>query len=116
MEVDNLTIEILPGTPEGVRIIRLAGPFTLTSIWDFQSLVRNGNDRITIVDFSQVPYMDSAALGSVMGLHVSCQRLQRKYGLAGVGPRLRTLFTVAGVDGILATYPTAEDALRALSV
>jgi anti-anti-sigma factor len=114
--VETLTIELIPGTPEGVRIIRLAGPFTLTSIWEFQSLIRDGTERITIVDFNGVPYMDSAALGSVMGLHASCQRLQRKYGLAGVNARLQTLFTVAGVNGILATYPTVEDALRSLTV
>jgi anti-anti-sigma regulatory factor len=67
-----------------------------TSIWDFQSLVRGGSGQTTIVDLTEVLYMDSVAPGSLVGLHVSCQRLQRKYALAGAGQRLTTLFTVAG--------------------
>lgn len=113
--MEQLTIETVAGAPEGVRIIRLAGPFTLPSIWEFQSLVRSGNEHTTIVDFTEVPYMDSAALGSVMGLHVSCQRTNRKYGLVGVAERLRTLFKVSGVGSILITYPTVNEALQSLS-
>lgn len=113
--MEQLTIDTVPDSPAGVRILRLTGPFTLTSIWDFQSQIRSGTEQTTIVDFTEVPYMDSAALGSVMGLHVSCQRLHRKYGLIGVGPRLRTLFEVAGVDRLLVTFPSLDAALDALS-
>ena len=113
--MEQLTIETVADAPEGVRILRLVGPFTLPSIWEFQSLVRSGDEHTTILDFTEVPYMDSAALGSVMGLHVSCQRLNRKYALVGVGQRLRTLFTVSGVNPILITYPTVSEALQSLS-
>ena len=112
--MEQLTLEVVPGSPEGVRIIRLAGPFTLTSIWDFQSVVRSGDEQITILELADVPYMDSAALGLVMGVHVSRQKLHRKYALVGVGERLRSLFSVAGVDKILVTYATRDDALKAL--
>ena len=115
LPVEQLTIETLPAPKPGVRILKLSGPFTLPSIWEFQSQVRNGAEPTTIVDFAGVPYMDSAALGSVMGLHVSCQRLQRKYALVGVEPRIRTLFEVSGVNGLLVTYPTIDEAIHALT-
>jgi len=115
LRVEQFSIETVPNTPPGVRILRLSGPFTLTCIWEFQSKVRAGAEHTTIVDLTEVPYMDSAALGSVMGLHVSCQRLQRKYGLVGVGQRMLTLFEVSGVKGLLVTFPTLDDALGALS-
>jgi anti-anti-sigma regulatory factor len=54
--------------------------------------------------------MDSAALGAVMFLHASSLRNQRQYALVGAAERLRTLFKVAGVDEILITYSTAEEA------
>lgn len=113
--MDELKIESISGSREGVRIIRLTGPFVLQGVFEFQSVTRAGNDPVTIVDLTAVPFMDSAALGAVMGLHVSCQRQQRKYGLVGASGRLKTLFEVAGVAGILSTFRTIEEAEEKLA-
>jgi anti-anti-sigma factor len=113
--MDELKIESIHGTRNGVRILRLTGPFVLQGVFEFQSIVRAGNDPVTIVDLTDVPFMDSAALGAVMGLHVSCQRQQRKYGLVGASGRLRTLFEVAGVAAILVTFRTVEEAEEKLT-
>ncbi len=113
--MDVLKINSTPGTREGVRVLRLMGPFVLQGVFEFQSTVRTGDDPVTIVDLTDVPFMDSAALGAVMGLHVSCQRQQRKYGLVGASSRLRTLFEVAGVAPILATFHSLEEAEQKLT-
>ena len=113
--MDQPKIESLPGSHEGVRILRVHGPFTLPGIFEFQSIVRGGDAPVTIIDLTDVPYMDSAALGAIVGVHTSSQRLQRKYALVGVSPRLRTLFQVGGVDGILVTYASLEEAEQHLA-
>lgn len=113
--MDQFTIEWLPETRAGVRTLQLAGPFTLTEVIDFQSVIRESTFPMTIVDLSGVAYMDSAALGSLLGFHVSCQRESRKYALAGVSDRLKTMMRVAGVDGLLPVYATAADAEAALT-
>jgi len=102
------------GNLEGERILTLSGPFTLAAVFDFQDTIRKDHLPITIVDLSSVPYMDSAALGSLLGLHVSCQRDGRRYGLLGVSERLRTLFRVAGVDSLLPVYGSLADAEASL--
>ena len=111
--MDQLDIESLPGAQPGMRILKLTGPFTLATIFDFQTVVRENPAPVTIIDVSGVPYMDSAALGSVLGFHASCQREGRRYGLVGVSDRLRTLFRVAGVDQLLTSYGTTEEAAAA---
>jgi anti-anti-sigma factor len=113
--MDELKIESTPGTREGVRILRLTGPFVLQGVFEFQSIVRTGTHPVTIVDLTDVKFMDSAALGAVMGLHVSCQRQQHKYGLVGASSRLRTLFEVAGVAAILVTFRSIEEAEEKLT-
>ena len=95
------------------QMIKLSGPFTLGTMFEFQTLVREQKAASTIVDLSGVPYMDSAALGSLLGFHVSCAREGRKYALVGVSERLKTLFKVAGVDSVLITFDTAESAKQA---
>ena len=101
--MEELRIDTLSGE-NGTQVLQLAGPFTLGTMFDFQNLVRQQKAPVTIIDLTGVPYMDSAALGSLLGFHVSCQREGRKYGLVGVSPRLRTLFKVAGVEGVLVIY------------
>jgi anti-anti-sigma factor len=108
--MSELKIEALPGIHEGIRILRLTGPFTLRDVFDFQKICRSCNDPVTLIDLTEVPYMDSASLGAIISLHTSSQRNQRHYALVGVSERLRTLFNVGGVDGLLVTYPSLEEA------
>ncbi|HEY1183599.1 MAG TPA: STAS domain-containing protein [Bryobacteraceae bacterium] len=108
--MEELQIEIGTGARPDVRILRLTGPFTLSTMFDFQNIVREGAAAVTIVDLGGVPYMDSAALGALLGFHVSCQREHHRYALTGVSNRIRTLFQVAGVEGFLVRYETQEQA------
>jgi anti-sigma B factor antagonist len=112
--VEELQIETVSGGVDGVRILRLAGPFTLRTLFDFQSLVREGNEQTTFIDLTEVPYIDSAALGCLMGVHVSSKRLNRRYALVGASARLMSLFNMCGVDDILVTYPTLDEAQKAM--
>ena len=95
-------------------MIRLSGPFTLPGIFEFQALVRTADSPVTIVDLTDVPFMDSAALGAVMYLHASRKRRGDDYALVGINDRLRTMFQVGGVDDILLTYSSVAEAEGAL--
>ncbi len=112
--MDKLSIEAVPGG-EGIRILRLDGPLTLRGLVEFQSMVRESEEPITIVNLTKVPFMDSAGLGALMGVHTSCQKLGRKYAIVGASDRVRSLFGVAGIEKILVTYDTIEDAKKALT-
>ena len=115
-------IETITGTREGTRILRLTGPFTLEGVFAFQSIADSLNETVVIIDLTDVPYMDSCALGSIMGLHRPSQSHQRQYVVVGASERLRTMFRVAccarselaRVDDILVTYATLEEAQQKL--
>ena len=101
------------GTDHKVVVLDAAGDIDLHRSADFQqALVEPLAQHPTtmIVNLAGVPYMDSAALGALLGYHVSCQREGHRYALTGVSGRIRTLFQVAGVDGFLMCYDTPEQA------
>lgn len=112
--MDQLKIESLPGRNEESRILKLTGPFTLNAVFEFQAITRQQPTPVTIIDLSEVPYMDSASLGALLGFQASCQRERRKCGIAGVCGRIEVLFQVSHVNGLVKCFPTvaeAEDAM-----
>lgn len=107
-------IETLPGQNERTRILRITGPLTLKTLFDFQQALRSETAAVMIVDLSAVPYLDSAGLGSLLELHGSCRRNGQRYALAGATERLETIFHITHVDKMLLRFPTVEDAEKTL--
>ena len=97
-------------SPSGARIFKLSGPLTIQTLFDFQQMIREETAKPIIVDVSQVPYMDSAGLGCVVSAYTSCQRNHRAFGITGLTDRIRTLFAVTHVDGLLPCFDSLEAA------
>jgi anti-sigma B factor antagonist len=112
--MDDFKIDSDSESGDGIFVLRLSGPFTLDGLFEFQSVVRGVSDPAIIIDLTNVPYMDSASVGAIMSVHTSAQRNNRRYALVGVCDRIRTLFRVVGLEEILVTYPTLEEAQRKL--
>lgn len=108
-------LETLPGSNEDVSIVKVGGSLTINNFFDFQDVARKSSSGLLIVDLADVPYIDSAALGCLIGIHVSREKTARKYALVNVNERLRSLFTMTGVHGFLVTYANVDDAEAALA-
>ena len=95
---ETLTIESLPGPAEGQHILRLKGPIVLTTFFEFQRIVREDSSSTLILDFSDVPYVDSAGIGALTMGYVHRQTEKRGILLVGVNSRVRTALKVTKVD------------------
>lgn len=111
---EELKLEKL-NTPGGACLLKLTGPLTLKTLFDFQQFSRTETARAIIVDIGGVPYMDSAGLGSIISLFASCQRTNRGFGIIGLSERIRTLFEVTQCDGLLPCFDSLEAADSAVS-
>jgi len=98
MTDEKLTIEDLPSAGNGQRILRLTGPLVLNSFFAFQTLIRDDQSSVLILDFTGVPYVDSAGIGALVGAYVNRQKDGRKLVLVGVAPRVRTALQVTKVE------------------
>ena len=105
---ENLKIDLVDSS-SGARIYKLDGVLTIRTLYEFQDLARRETNSV-IVDLANVPYMDSAGLGSVIGLFTSCQRNNRNFGLVNIPPRILTLLQVSHVDSLLPTFASVEAA------
>ncbi len=105
-------LQILVDEPSSqVRVLRLIGPLTLNTLFEFQNLVRKGDrTKGLILELAEVPYMDSAGLGSVLGAFTSCQTHGQKFALANVSDRVLTLLQLAKVDKLVPRFDSLATA------
>jgi anti-sigma B factor antagonist len=112
---EKLTIINAPGANEDQRILQLNGPITIATLFDFRDAVRAEKTAKTLIlDFTEVPYVDSAGVGAIVNAHVSCVNSGRRILLVAVQDRIRTLMKVTKVEQILSIFPTLQEAQAAI--
>ncbi len=109
-----LQIDCSDGSHPGERIIKLKGPLVITNFFEFQKIAREDKSQVLIVDLAEVPYMDSAALGAIVGIHVTSGNRKTKYALINVAPRIDSMMAISGVRDTLVIFRTLADAEAAL--
>ncbi len=106
-----LSIERKEGSNPGTVIFRLTGPITLINLFDLQTQLRTGEPpRLTILDLSGVPYMDSSGMGAIINYYVRCHNKGVRMIAAGVSSRVHELFKLTKVDAIITQTATVEEA------
>lgn len=65
-----------------------------------------------MIDVSEVPYIDSAGLGTILSQWAHTQRTGHKFALTGVSPRIAVLLEITKVNTVLPLFKTAEEADR----
>ena len=113
MPQDAFSMDDRPGTQPGQRVLTLHGPLTLTAVFGFQSTMRNDNSRALILDLTDMPYIDSAGIGAMVGAYVSNQKSGRTLSLVGVCERVRNAFKVTHVDDFFQYFDSVEAAEQA---
>ena len=115
LPMDQLQIQRTSGSLPDVSILTLTGPLTIATLFDFQAAVREPDLKSTIIDFSAVPYVDSAGLGVVLSHWAHTQRHGSKFAIVAMSEKVRVILEMTGVAKLLPFYPTAADAERAFS-
>ena len=111
---EKLLVENLASPKEGLRVLQLKGPITIATVFAFQSIVRSGTTATLILDFTGVPYMDSAGLGVLVATYIAHQKSGRKIGLVGMNDQVRALMQMTKVGELFLTYPTLAQAEESL--
>jgi anti-sigma B factor antagonist len=103
----------------GVMVLVLSGTMTMGNQlqqleWAIQELTKNNQNRI-VLDMSKISYLDSSALGVLIGCHGSLRGSGGQLRLAGVTTRVSAVFKMTGADKVLSVDPTRDDSVSALS-
>ncbi|MGA8439623.1 MAG: STAS domain-containing protein [Candidatus Sulfotelmatobacter sp.] len=113
MAKDSLRIEDRPGAQPGQRILSLNGALVMTTVFEFQSTVRADTSRSLIIDFTNVPYVDSAGIGALVGAYVTRQNGGRSLALVGVSERIHNALQVTRVEQFFRFFDSVSAAEEA---
>ena len=110
---EDLHIEIIE-RPSGTQVLKLSGPLTLRTLFEFQETARRHAGSL-VIDAAGIPYMDSAGLGAIIGVFASCQRTGQKFAMSNVSERVHVLFEMTGINGMLPCFASIDEAETAVT-
>jgi anti-anti-sigma factor len=110
MQEKSLEIERVEDAAGSGVIFRLHGPLLLGNFFSFQSLVRSDQSKLLMVDMADVPYIDSAGIGCLVGAHVSREHSGRKLVVVGATERLLNMLKATKVDQLFTFAGTVDEA------
>ncbi len=100
------------GATGSTAILRLQGPVTLSTLFLLQEKLREVPESDTVIDVTEVPYIDSAGLGTILSHWSHTQRHGKKFAMTGVSQRIGVLLEISKVNTVLPIFKTAEEADR----
>jgi anti-sigma B factor antagonist len=103
------------GSNPNVHILSVIGAINATSSPAFQNAVGAATAPQLILDLTEVPSIDSMAIGVLVRAFVSCNKSGRKLALVGLNHRIRNILQITGVDPLFETYASIPEAESALS-
>ena len=85
------------------------------SLSEFSASVKaqlTGGERKVVIDFRDVEYLDSAAIGCLMDLYRQATNAGATLKLSGVQRRVETMLTLVGANQFMEIYPDAAAAVK----
>jgi anti-anti-sigma factor len=112
---NQMTVAGRAGSRAGQHILKVSGPIKYGALEPLQEAIQAAPAQGLILDLTDVPYVDSSAVGVLVQVYVSCRKAQRKLALVGMSGRVRNVLHLASVDLLFTTFdslPEAEEALQ----
>jgi anti-sigma B factor antagonist len=102
-----------------VTLLQLGGRITLTDGSDLlrdtlQGLIDQGRTNV-VLDFQDVPYIDSTAMAVVIRMHATCSRKGGRLSLLRVRGHVRELLTVTHLSSVFEIFDSEAEAVAGFS-
>ncbi len=100
---------------DNAAIVEVAGDIDLNRSGDFQNELLTVLDRRPdrlIIDLSDVGYMDSSGVASLVKLLARAKKGGFTLALVGLQPRVRSVFEITRLDSVFNIYADEQEALE----
>ena len=107
-------IERRAGSRDGHIILVVHGPVTVATAPELRKAGDGLSTRALILDLTEVPYVDSSAIGVLVHFYTASRRSGSELILVGLNDRVRKTLKNMSVDKLFHIFPTLSDAESSL--
>jgi anti-sigma B factor antagonist len=104
-----------PSSRAGQQILQLKGAFTSGASAVFVDAVAAVDAPRLILDLTEVPMVDSMAVGALVRAFVSCHKTGRKLALVGLNHRVHNVLHLTGIAPLFDAYASVSEAEAGLA-
>lgn len=115
MNSPRLSLTRTENPPAGPLAIHLSGPLVMGTTAEFQSCLRTEPAHAVVLDFTGVPFVDSAGLGALIAIFLHYKQGGRKLAVVGMNEKCRALLKMTNVENLFPTFASVDAARAALT-
>lgn len=115
MPAEAFSISQRNGSSSKVQIVAPKGPISFATAPQLREAMDETTASSVIIDLTEVPSIDSVAVGVLVRAFVTCHKANRRLALVGLGHRVHNVLQLTGIDPLFEIFPTLADAERALA-
>lgn len=108
-------MEVQTSDNNGVTVFRVKGEINLSTSPDLKRQFEKHAPRRVVVDLTDVSYIDSSGLATLVEILKKTKVHGGSLGLSGMPDKIRSLFEITKLDKLFTVYATQADALNAAS-
>jgi anti-sigma B factor antagonist len=115
-----MKVEIVTETIKAGFLLRLKGDVDMNTSSDVRGalaeLFKQGPSemRAVVIDLSQVRYMDSSGIATLVELMQNCMKKKARLRLVDLSPPVRDVFELARLASVFEIFSTIDDATAGL--
>lgn len=101
-------------TAAGITVLALRGEVDFTTGAEIQRALLDPDGRAnrhTVMDLSQVTFMDSTGINALIRAHQAATAIHGWVRVAGPTPPILRVLHIVGLDTVITCYPTLQQAL-----
>jgi anti-sigma B factor antagonist len=113
-----MKVEIVTEQTDRGFMIRLKGDVDMNSSTEVRGAMgevfRKGAARALFVDLSQVRYMDSSGIATLVEAMQTCMKQGARLRLVDLSPAVRDVFELARLSSVFEIFPSLDEAVKGL--
>jgi len=107
------TFAISEGSSNGCSVVSVVGELDVATAPELRSRLEGAIDNgpaVVVADLLGVTFLDSTALGVLIGALKRCQAAGGELRIVAAEPRILKIFEITGLTELFSLFPTVEEA------
>ncbi len=115
-----MKVEIVTEKIDAGFLLRLKGDMDMNTSSDVRSALadvlkqRSSGMKAILIDLSQVRYMDSSGIATLVEVMQNCMKIKARLRLFELSPPVRDVFELARLSSVFEIFATGNDAMTGL--